>query len=263
MSGPVASDSARELAAEVARAGARPEAVRLLLLDVDGTLAPIAPTPEKARIPPDTLAALTRLVDRGWSIVLVSGRPLDQVRNMAPVKGARVFGSHGLEEWPDGQGAIPPGIAARLDALAKDGQTLASRFPGARIEVKPAGMAFHDRLVAEVRLAAWRSSLDDWLDGHDLTGLETLKGRRVLEVRPQGVNKGTVVHRLARERTLEDEDASFVAVGDDRTDEDMFRAIRGIGLSVRVGSADVDTSALRRLASPDSVARFLLLLAGA
>jgi trehalose-phosphatase len=261
--GPRASDDARELAAEVAQAASAPGAARVLLLDVDGTLAPIAPTPEAARVLPDSMAAVGRLCSSGWTLALVSGRPARQVRDMVPLDGPLVFGSHGLEAPEGGADSVvrlDPALARRLDRLTSGGEALAAEVSGARVERKPAGLAFHDRLVPDDDLAGWRTMLREWLGRQELDGLETMDGRRVLELRPAGAHKGGVVRRLARERGVERFDGSFVAVGDDRTDEDMFVAIRELGLSVRVGPAGVATAAVRRLATPASVARFLTLL---
>jgi len=264
VNGPRASDDARELAAEVARAAALPGAARILLLDVDGTLAPITLTPEAARVLPDSIVAIARLCSSGWTVALVSGRPALQVRSMVPLDGPLVFGSHGLEAPgadSDSPHRLDPALLERVERLCSGGEALAARFPGSRLERKPAGVAFHDRLVSDEHLAAWRESLETWLGRQDLRGLETLEGRRVLEVRPEGAHKGAVVLRLAREHGVKRADGSFVAVGDDRTDEDMFVAIGQLGLSVRVGPAGVATAADRRLATPASVARFLSLLA--
>jgi len=251
------------LAARVASAARRPGAQRVLLLDVDGTLAPIAPTPEDARVPPPTVAALRSLVARGWTVALVSGRPAAQVRELVPVEGVLAFGSHGLEGvWP----GEPPRRAAgdrddRIEQLAEGATALAGDTPGVLVERKPAGLAIHDRRVPAARLAGWRRRLDAWLETQQLDGLERLDGRRVVELRPRGVHKGQVAERLPRRRGAPSPDDSLVAMGDDTTDEDLFRALEGRGLSVRVGRRAQPSLAESRLPSPYSVQRFLSLLA--
>ena len=231
----------------------------MLLLDLDGTLAPFAPTPEEASVPPATLETIAGLVDRGWKVAVVSGRPADQIREMVPIAGVRVFGSHGLEgSWgaekdPD----VDPAILARLGKIADQGETLARDVPGARVERKPAGVAFHDRKVPAADLAAWRRRLQVWLRRQELEGLEILRGNRVLEVRPRGVNKGRVVAGLIEIIELPALDESLVAVGDDRTDEDMFLELAGRGLTVRVGRPTIRTAAARRLPSLWAVGLFL------
>ncbi len=255
------SDEAVALAARVARAARRPGAARTLLLDLDGTLAPLAPRPELARVPPATLEALRRLVAHGWRIGVVSGRPAAQVRAMVPLRGVRAFGSHGLEGSWAGRGpgrAVPQELRRRLAALARSAERLAGGTPGAWVERKPAGIAIHDRNVAPARVAEWRRRRSRWLALQELDGLERLGGKRVLELRPRGVHKGLAVKGVGLPRRP---DASLVAVGDDRTDEDLFRAVGGRGLAVRVGRAGVKTLARHRLASPRAVRRFLERLA--
>jgi trehalose-phosphatase len=79
----------------------------------------------------------------------------------------------------------------------------------------------------------------------------------VLEVRPLGVHKGAVVLGYPGTPAAGRRDDSFVAIGDDRTDEDLFRAIRGRGLAVKIGPPRSPTLASQRLASPLAVRRFL------
>jgi trehalose 6-phosphate phosphatase len=256
-------DPAELLADRVVRAARRPGASRTLLLDLDGTLAPIVATPDAAEVPAGTLEALRGLIRGGWRIAIVSGRPAAQVSQLVPVRGVRVFGSHGLEgRWPRGtEIRVPRAVRRRLAELARAAATLAAATPGAAVEHKPAGVAIHDRNVAANRLAAWRRRLARWVDGVDLDGLERLRGKRVLELRPVGVNKGTVAETLPRKPGAPRPDLSIVAIGDDRTDEDLFRGLDGRGLSVRVGRPGVRTRAEARLAAPAAVRRFLMRLA--
>jgi trehalose-phosphatase len=234
--------------------------VRTLFLDLDGTLAPLAAAPALARVLPGIPHSLGTLARRGWRVVIVSGRPRTEARRLCPVPGALVFGSHGLE----GPGVVRKAVTlrARLHDLARGGATLARKTPGARVEQKPWGVAFHDRNVSASHLAVWRRRLRAFLSGCDLEGLEILRGRRVLEIRPRGAHKGRVVALLFPEGFGGRRDASLVAVGDDVTDEDLFRAVRGAGIAVRVGRPRRRTAATRRLPSPGAVARFLGALAG-
>lgn len=231
------------------------------MLDLDGTLAPIVATPEQARVPPETLDALRVLVEQGWTLAVVSGRPARQVRRLVPLRGIRVFGSHGLEgSWRPGADRGPSApLRRRLDRLERAASRLCAEYPGTRVERKPAGIAFHDRGLEGSELRRFRRALADWLGTQDVRGLERIEGKRVLELRPEGIDKGIVVRSLpaARKRGR---DLSLVAVGDDRTDEDMFRALGSHGLSVRVGRTLRGSSARRRLASVRAVREFLTAL---
>ena len=251
------------IASEVTRASVLPGAARTLLLDLDGTLAPIAPTPEKAKVLPGALTALRNLVRAGWSVVVVSGRPAKEAEEMVPIPGVRVYGSHGLED-PEGRNrgdSLSEEIRDRLSVLAAAASRLSARTPGARVEFKPAGVAFHERTVPRARLAGWRRDLRDLLAASDLDGLEVIRGRRVLEVRPRGVHKGAVLRTETSGARTATPDASLVAVGDDETDEDLFGDLAGRGLSILVGRERRTSRAAWRLASPRAVERFLKTLA--
>ena len=247
------------LATEIAIAARRPGAARTLLLDLDGTLAPIAATPEAAAVPARTLGALSRLVELGWSVGIVSGRPAGEVASMVPVAGVRVFGGHGSEEHAGEALLADPsaGADATLSRLAEAARQFASETPGARVEVKRSGIAFHDRQVPHAHLEAWRRRIRELLDGEGLHGFEVLQGRRVVEVRLSGVHKGTVLRRVAKGRDDGELDASLVAVGDDLTDEDLFKELAGRGLTVIVGQRARATAANRRLSSSAAVRELL------
>ncbi len=205
-----------------------------------------------------TLAAMKSLVKLGWSIVVISGRPSADAAEMIPVDGVKIIGSHGAE---CGRGPLAKAAARRLERLAAQAEELAAGFPGALVERKPFGIALHDRLVARGRLSAWRRMLEEWLASADTAGLERLDGKRVVELRPSGANKGAVVERLSEGCAGSGPDDSLVAIGDDETDEDMFRSMKGKGLAVRVAPPRTKTLAEARLASPLGVQRFLLRLA--
>ncbi len=243
----------------MARAARRPGARRTLLLDLDGTLAPIARTPSEARVPPETLDALRSLVRQGWTVAIVSGRPATEARRMVPLRGVKIFGSHGLEGCWSRRGARSPspGLRRRLARLARAARLLSAATPGLLVEHKPSGLALHDRLLPRGRRAAWRRRRDAWLDRQDLRGLERIDGKCVTELRPLGAHKGQVVASLPARSNAPLPDASLVGVGDDRTDEDLFRALRGRGLAIRVGRPGVRSAARWRLTSPAAVRRFL------
>ena len=194
---------------------------------------------------------------------MISGRPASQVRRLVPVRGVHAFGGHGLEgAWDEGRGArIDPRLGRRLSSLARGARRLAEGTPGAQVERKPAGIAFHDRAVPPARLGTWRRRLRQWLLATDLDGLELLRGRRVLELRPRGTHKGLVARRFLRGQRRSGHDDSLVVMGDDVTDEDLFREVGQRGLTIRIGRSGVRTAAAERLPSPAAVRRFLTTLA--
>jgi trehalose 6-phosphate synthase/phosphatase len=131
--------------------------------------------------------------------------------------------------------------------------------PGALVEEKTASLAWHWRM-AEPELGAaradelWRRLELDVRDGP----VELLRGEKVIEVRPRGVNKGRVVERILA--LLESPLPTIVAMGDDGTDEDTFRALPPDAIAIGVGyRASV---ARYRVATPRAARAFLANVVG-
>lgn len=187
-----------------------------VLLDVDGTLAPIVERPEDASVPEPTRALLRRLGERYALVACISGRPEDDVRRVVGVDGLVYVGEHGLGFDPraaDWQGAIDEVI----DAAA---------WPPER---KPSSVAFHFRTADDEEEAV--ATLRQVEEHAASLGLRTRWGRKVLEVLPPvETNKGTVVRALVADHELR----RALYAGDDATDLDAFRGLDGLEVGVRV-----------------------------
>ena len=187
-----------------------------ILLDVDGTLAPIVERPEDARVPTDTRAELERLRDRYALVACVSGRTSDDARRVVGVDDIVYVGVHGLELAPDAER-----YRDDLHALADEVD-----WP---IEDKDLTLAFHYRDVDDEEGALER--LERVADLAAEHGLKTRWGRKVLEVLPPvEAHKGTAVRALLEKHGLR----RALYAGDDSTDLDAFRALDGLDASVRV-----------------------------
>lgn len=248
----------RALSRRVAAAGNLRGAIRTLLLDLDGTLAPLATIPEDVHVLPGSLAALARIASSDWRVAVISGRPWRDARRLVAVPGVLIFGSHGAENE---DGSLTVRIAEELtrtiDAIAREGKTLAASFAGAWVERKPAAVAFHDRAMTPERRRLWVAERDTWIDSLNLTGIERLPGNCVLELRAAGASKGHVACRFVKSAARTSVDESLVAVGDDLTDEQLFEVVAGHGLTIRVGLEPRESKAECGLASPYEVEEFL------
>ena len=209
----------------------------VLVLDYDGTLVPLAPSPEQAVPDDDLLELLRRLATRRRTEVhILSGRTtgfLDRWFGELPLHLHAEHGSFsrrpGRGRWqrrdhpsPEWQEAVRPILV-----------DFARRTPGALVEVKEAGLAWHWR-AADPEIGDRQANELGLHLGQLLSNLplELLWGDRVLEVRPHGVHKGIVAAELAQEHLPE---GVLVAAGNDRTDEDLFAALPEEAITIAVG----------------------------
>jgi len=241
----------------------------VLLLDIDGTLAPIAPTPADARVPATTRAAIARLTAApGVVVALVSGRSAEDAHRMVGVDGVWAVGNHGAEcRTPDGVVDVDGRVAAYRLALERAAAALGAlggSFDGVWVEDKTWSLSLHYRQAARAAVPAIVAAADDVAAAQ---GLRVRPGKEVREVRaPVDVDKGTAVVALLDRVGGCGPRATVAYLGDDATDEDAFCALRAAvprALTVRVGSAGVDTTATRLMPDPDAVQRFLVAVADA
>jgi len=241
----------------------------VVFLDVDGTLAPIAPRPEDAAIPGETREVVTRLSrTHGTIVVLLTGRSALDAHRMLDAPGIWIIGNHGLElRSPEGGISTDGDVQRHASAVARARAALASlatEFPGARVEDKRWSLAVHYRLAAAD--AADRIIARATEVARD-AGLSVLQGKKMVELRPPvRIDKGSAAVRLARQVSALGNGAALFFAGDDRTDEDAFRALRDANdaVTVRIASDDdgtIDTAAEFLLRSPDELRVLLELLA--
>jgi trehalose 6-phosphate phosphatase len=206
-----------------------------ILLDVDGTLLDIAPTPNEVVVPRDLPEMLSRVRDRlDGALALVSGRMISEIDNFfAPLKLAAI-GGHGAEMRPVADGPILAGQATSLDAEFKQRLIdIAARHPGVLLEDKGYSLALHYRQVPKQGVAL----IHEIKHAHAAWGdqsIELLFGKAVLELEFAGFNKGSAVRQLMTYPPFARRAPIFV--GDDRTDEDAFKVMPEFnGQSMSVG----------------------------
>jgi trehalose 6-phosphate phosphatase len=212
-----------------------------ILLDIDGTILDIAPTPREVWVPPKLRDTLARLQDlTGGALALVSGRLLRDIDLIfAPLKLAAV-GGHGAELRPV-PSAEPQRRAASLSPeLKRTLATLTRLGPGILVEDKGYSLALHYRLAPDLG-PALQAEVNAICDRLPAGTVEILPGKAVLEVKPARVNKALAVAELMKQPPFRDRHPIFI--GDDITDEPVFGVIPqfgGLGFSVGRVVADVD-----------------------
>ncbi len=211
---------------------------RALLLDYDGTLVPFVADPEQARPDPELLELLAALAaPAGNEVSIVSGRPRRDLEEWFGSLRVALVAEHGVWLRPNGGDwrMLMAGTTEWKERVRSILQVYVDRLPGALLEEKEFSLAWHYR-GADPEQASRRAMelLDDLAGLTRNIGVRVLEGNRVLEVCNTGVSKGT-----AATEWLGGLGADFIlAIGDDRTDEDLFRALPPTAYSVRVGLAD-------------------------
>jgi trehalose 6-phosphate synthase/phosphatase len=237
---------------------------RLLLLDYDGTLVPYAARPREAIPPAHVLSLLARLAaEPGTTLSLVSGRSRSDLESwFGRIDKLWLIAEHGAAVRPPGaawelvRGGPPPGWKKKVLPVLEH---YLDRTPGSLIEEKEFALVWHHRL-ADPEFGEWLANelvatLDEMLADSEL---QAIRGQKTVEVRLVWANKGNVVDRLEAEHR----DATFrLAMGDDRTDEDLFERLRDRAWTVRVGEGP--STARYSVRTPAEVCAFLDRLAAA
>jgi trehalose 6-phosphate phosphatase len=230
----------------------------LIATDFDGTLAPIVPDPRDARAYPGAVPALARLATKVGTLAVITGRPAaDAVAygGLDAVPGLIVLGHYGWQRWQDGQLAVPaapPAVEAAREALPGVLSQAGAPY-GTWVEDKAYALAVHTRRAADPQ-AALRVLRGPLTELAARLGLAAEPGRLVIELRPPGVDKGTALTGLARERAAD----SVLFCGDDLGDLPAFAAVRALRAEGIRGCAVASASA----ESPQVVAEADLVVDG-
>jgi trehalose-phosphatase len=223
----------------------------VLFLDLDGTLAPIAPRPEYAVVPESTKCVIEDILALdNTAVVALSGRSANDTRRLLGVRGAWIIGNHGIEvAEPNGPPRALSGIeqfARSIAAARARCDELATRDPGIIVEDKRWTLSIHYRLahprIVPELIVGVTAIADEF-------GLRVTRGKEVLELRPPvQTDKGTAAVALASQLGALGLGASVLCAGDDRTDEDAFAALRAahpLSVTILVGpeSATARTAA--------------------
>lgn len=233
-----------------------------LLLDYDGTLAPIAPHPDLAILPTETKNVLERLSNMSdVYIAIISGRNVNNVKNMVGIEGITYAGNHGLEILhPDGSKFVHP-VPIELEDKVRD---LLKRLQdqvcreGAWVENKGVLLTFHYRETPTNLRSAMITQAVNLIEE---AGFKASAAHCAVEAKPPVQwNKGRASIYILRTAFGVDwsERIRIIYAGDDVTDEDAMQALKGMAATFRVTQSNIiRTAAERRLPSTDSVLTML------
>jgi trehalose-phosphatase len=233
-----------------------------VFLDFDGTLTPIVDFPNQAVMLPETRVTLKRLSEIGtFSLTIVSGRALNDVRERVGIANLTYAGNHGLEIWGEGLHFVQPEAVQRIKILGEFSRRLRERLrhiPGVEVENKVLTTSVHFRRAERGSLDEIRKTVHAELAFSERL-FRMIRGLQIIEIRPRvDWNKGSAVRWI--QQGIGSADTLSLYVGDDATDEDAFAALPE-AVTVRVGHAK-GTAARYYLDDQRSVTHFLSWLAG-
>jgi trehalose 6-phosphate synthase/phosphatase len=208
---------------------------RLLFLDYDGTLVPFVGLPQMAKPTEEILRIFKSFSwDQKTEIVLISGRDKDTLQNWFGALDLRLIAEHGawIKEKSEDWNMIKPLTNDWKPQILPILEMYADRLPGSFVEEKEFAIVWHYRR-ADPESASMRAKelVDDLVNFTANIDIQILQGSKVVEVRCAGVNKGVAgMHFISK-----DNFDFILAIGDDWTDEDLFKVLPETAYSIRVG----------------------------
>lgn len=209
-----------------------------LFLDYDGTLTPIVESPDKAIISM-AMHNIIKKLNELMPVAVITGRSINNIKEILDIEKMICAGNHGAEIW-DGEKMVSGEqfTEAREDLkwiVTELNETLA-HIKGVIVEDKGITASVHYRMVSSQDLCKMINIFWSIADSYKKTFAIT-SGKKVFEIRPHDIwNKGDAVRWIWDHF---DKNRIPVCIGDDRTDEDAFKAIKGIGIGISIGKSDV------------------------
>lgn len=227
---------------------------RAILLDIDGTLLDIAPSPRQVWVPAGLRPVLSRLgqLTEG-ALALVSGRSINDIDLIFSPLQLAAIGVHGAELRTSGDGEVQARVTPLSRALKRELATISELGPGILVEDKGYSLALHYRLAVD-KGPAVLAAVGAICAAAPAETVEILPGKLVVDIKPAGINKGNAVSELMQSPPFRGRKPIFI--GDDATDVPVFRIIpKFAGQAYSVGgiAAEVDGHFDR----PEAVRRWL------
>jgi trehalose 6-phosphate phosphatase len=222
--------------------------------DIDGTLIEIAATPSSVVVHDDLPHIISRLHElSGGAVSLITGRAVSDVESFLPLPGIAVAGQHGLEmRSAEGEVSVDKPPRADFATIESELAGIAKRHHGLIVEHKGGSVALHYRRAPQLAGYAHRVMRD--IQSRHAPDLVIQKGKRVVELRARGTDKGVAINTLMQLPPFHGRVPAFV--GDDVTDEAGFALVNEMGgHSIKVGSGR--TRARWRLSDVDDVREWL------
>jgi alpha,alpha-trehalase len=232
----------------------------ILFLDYDGTLIPIARRPELAALAPDMKGLLRSLAGR-FKVAIISGRSLFDLEKLVGVRGIYYVGNHGLEISGPGVKFVQREAGRTSPAIAEICRKLErglEKIDGAIIENKGLTASLHYREVKRKQIADMREIFEEIVKPYAISEvIRVTHGKKVFEIKPNiKWDKGNAVLWII-EAVDPKKELVPVYIGDDRTDEDAFLALKNRGITILVSEKPKESHAKFFLRDVKEVKMFL------
>ena len=206
-----------------------------LFTDFDGTLAPISAAPAEVRLAPEIRRLLARLAKKELVLGIVSGRSLSYLRRRFRLRGIWYAGAHGCVVGRHGQPdhfLVSANERAEMRAVIRRLSTRLANLRGIVVKAKEASVAVHYRGVSRTRCRAARQALQEIL--MDFPRMRVLPGKKVWELMPNAsAGKWNAIRWILRQESIGRRGQKLLFyIGDDVTDEQVFRRMNGISIAV-------------------------------
>ena len=207
---------------------------RLLFIDYDGTLMDFNVDPQAVAPEDEVLYLLTELAaDPANRVVINSGRDRETLQKWLGHLNVEMAAEHGVWMKEKGEWNLNPNVVdGWMPKVRELLENLVARTPGSFIEEKDYSLAWHyrgiDRDLGTKRVREFRDMLTYLIQNQDL---QVLEGNKVVEIKNAGVNKGKATQHWVNKQEWD----FILGIGDDHTDEDIFKAIPDWGVTIKVG----------------------------
>ena len=227
----------------------------LVTCDYDGTLAPIVDDPSRAHPLRECIVAMRMLAEQPETeVAVVSGRALgDLVKLTRLPETVHHVGSHGSEFDVGFIDSLTPKQAELRQTILHELRGISEAHEGTSLESKPASVALHYRGASEDVAKRVVKAIEAGPGARE--GVEVKRGKMVFELAVVKTDKGTALQTI-RQRVGA---TAVLFIGDDVTDEDAFKTLRGPDIGIKVGEGE--TAARFRVDDPHDVARLLARIA--
>ncbi|MBN1332476.1 MAG: trehalose-phosphatase [Synergistales bacterium] len=227
----------------------------VISLDYDGTLTPIVDRPEMAVLS-DNMKKCLQKVSAKFPVIIISGRDLDDIRDLIRLEGLIYAGSHGFDisspremdlAFQMGEEFLP--LLDRIETLLKKE---ISKIEGTIVERKKFSIAVHYRLVSEGQAWKVEKIVDDILA--ETPRLRKGFGKMVFELKPDiDWDKGKALLWLLEGLQMDMDKTLPIYIGDDITDEDAFLVLQGSGIGIVVREGETLRNSMARYALENTV----------